>query len=222
MLPRNIKKGLYHLPERLALRCGRRFSVDGVNLVVPFQDRDRAELLRGKVATALHLIKHHTPKYFARVQKFVPNILVLGAHAYTAVYISDLDLCDIARDFALSRSTSAEQLAMTLVHEATHGFLASRGISYSEDQRAQIERICVRAEIALASRLPQADGLATAARRSLDYGPGFWTDKSFLQREVENLTKIGMPRFLVRRYERKQSRRQKNGSGKKTHGTAPS
>ena len=222
MLPHNIKMVLRHLPHLLALRFGREFSMDGVKLVVARQDRGRAEILKKKVATALRLITDHNPKHYARVQKFIPNILILGFHNHSAVYIADLKLCDVSADFALSESTSAEQMAMTLVHEATHGYLHSRGVSYAEDQRARIERICVQTEITFASRLPQADALVTEAQRRLDYGPDYWTDASFFQREVEDFTKAGMPRFLTRLLERAQSRRLQTGSGKKTQpGASP-
>jgi hypothetical protein len=214
MPPHDIKKVLCHLPHLVALRFGRKISMDGVKLVVALR-RDRAEILRRKVAAALRLINDHAPKHYARIQRFIPSILILGFHNASAVYISDLKLCDISADFALSESTGAEQMAMTLVHEATHGYLHSRGVSYAEDRRARIEHICVQTEIGFARRLPQADGLLTDARRRLDYGPGYWTDASFFQREVEDFTKAGAPRFLIRLLEGAQSRRLQNGSGKK-------
>ena len=222
MLPQAIKTRLHWLPYRLILRFGRQFGMEGVNLVVLWQNADRAEILRAKVASALLLIKNHAPKYYARVQRFTPNVLILGGHFYNATYISDLKLCDIAVDFALSESTGAEQMAMTLVHEATHGYLRSRGVAYEEDRRPRVERICVRAEISLASRLPGTDALVAEARRCLDYGPEYWTNRSFLQREVEGLTKAGIPRFVIRRVERIQSRRWGLDSAKKTQpGSSP-
>ncbi len=216
MLPRNIKRAFRHLPELLMLRFGKQYSMEGVKLVVPGQDGGRAEILKVKVATALRLIKNHTQKHYERIERFIPNILISGGRPSCAVYISDLKLCDISREFALSGSTSAHQMAMTLVHEATHGYLESRGVLYAEDQRARIERICVQTEIAFASRLPQADALVTEAQRRLDYGPEYWTDVSFFQREVEDFTKAGMPRFFIRLLERAQSRRLQTGPGKKT------
>lgn len=205
MLPRTVRRALYHLPERLALRFGRAFKQEGFKLVVPFEDRSGAALLRAKVVAGLRLIRSHSPKYYARVQKFVPNILIAGAHPYIAVYLADLSLCDISRDFALAESTGDQELALTLVHEATHGYLHSRGIPYSANQRARIERICVRAEIALARQLPQADTLITVARRRLDYEPDHWTDESFrrrkqehFERNLEQLAKTGRPKFLIR------------------------
>ena len=61
-----------------------------------------------------------------------------------------MHLCELSEEYALSDQTSAEQLAMTLVHEATHGYLHFRAISYKEERRARIERVCVQTEIAFA------------------------------------------------------------------------
>ena len=72
MLPRNIKRVFRYLPWLLALRFGRQFSVEGIRMVVPFQDCGRADLLRAKVATALHLIQNHRPKYYERIRRFIP------------------------------------------------------------------------------------------------------------------------------------------------------
>jgi hypothetical protein len=202
-----IKVVFRYWPDLLILRFCRQFSVDGIRLVVPGPARSRAGLLKNKVATALHLIKTHTPKYYARVQQFIPNILFSGAYPSQAVYISDLKLCDISFEFALAEGTTTEQMAMTLVHEATHGYLQSRGVIYEEERRAQIERICVRAEIAFASRLPQAGELVPAARQRLDYGPEYWTNASFIKRQAEFAAKVGIPRFLIRLLQRIQSRR---------------
>jgi hypothetical protein len=221
MLPHSIKKVLRHLPHLVALRFGKEISMDGVKLVVALH-RDRADVLGRKVAAALRLINDHAPKHYARVQKFIPSILILGFHNAGAVYISDLKLCDISAEFALSESTGAEQMAMTLVHEATHGYLQSRGVPYAEDRRARIERICVQTEIGFAGRLPQADGLVTEARRRLDYGADYWRDASFLQRDLDYFTKAGMPRFLIRLLERARSRRLQAGRGKKAQpGASP-
>jgi hypothetical protein len=206
MLPGVIQRSLRHLPHVLALYLGKKFSIGGVNLVVTGQDHDRAEALRGKVNGALQLISGYAPKCCRRVQKFIPNILVARSHAYNAVYISDLRLCEFSSDFALSEGTCIEQIAMALVHEATHGYLCSRGISYTGDKRVRVESICIRAEVAFARRLPQADELIAAAKRCLEYRAEYWTNTSFLQREIDAFTKAGMPKFLIRIYERRARR----------------
>jgi hypothetical protein len=207
MLPRTVKRALYHLPERLMLRFGRRFSLDGILVVILLQDRERTELLMAKAKAALKLLQNHTPKYYARVQTFIPNILFFGAHAYTAVYTSDLKLCDISRDYALAEKTTAAALAITLVHEATHGYLASKGVAYQEQRRGRIERICVQAEIAVAHRLPGSGDVLSEATSRLSYGAEFWNDEAFFERDLEELKSFGGPRWLVTYLRKRRARR---------------
>jgi hypothetical protein len=215
MLPRNIKTVFRYLPWLLALRFGRQFSVEGIRMVVPFRDCGRADMLRAKAAAALRLIQNHRPKYYERIRRFIPNLLIVGSsYSYAATTIFDLHLCELSEDYALSDQTTAEQLAMTLVHEATHGYLQFRGTSYKEERRARIERVCVQTEIAFANGLPQADALVSEARRRLEYEPGYWTNESFLQRNLRALTKAGAPRWLVRSAERIGVWRLRAGAGK--------
>lgn len=202
-----------HLPCVLMLRLGRKYSIGGINLVVPLQTRERAEKIRTKLVRAFTIIQQHTPKLYKRVEKFIPNILVFGVHPpYFATYIADLALCDVSRDYALADSTSPEALATTIVHEGTHGYLESRGVVYSEEKRVQIERICVKAELWLATKIPQADELVAALRQNLQRAPEYWTDVAFSQRQLAELAKTGAPKFLVRYFERKEARRLRSAS----------
>ncbi len=127
--------------DRLILCVARRFELGPIRLFVFLQSRDRANALRAKTASALSLIETHSPNYFSRVRRFIPRILIFGNHAYNAVYVSELRLCDVSRHYALADTTTPSRLAMTLVHEATHGYLQSRGFAYSEHRREQIEVI---------------------------------------------------------------------------------
>lgn len=49
----------------------------------------------------------------------------------------------------------AAKVAVHLVHEATHGYLAAQGIPYGRAERARVERLCVREEQRFVSRLPE-------------------------------------------------------------------
>jgi hypothetical protein len=198
-----MKRFFRHLPMLLVLRFGRKFNVEGINLVIPMQKRDRVELLRTAMAGALRLIYEVAPKHYARIQKFMPNILILGAHPYAATYNSDLKLCDISMDYAISEGTTVSHIAMTLVHEAAHGYIESRGITYDEPRRAQIERICVLQEVAFARKLPDSADLVAQAESYLSIGPEYWKKEAFHDRDVEGvknqLKSGGIPDWVVKR-----------------------
>ena len=208
---RSVKSKLHNLPLLLSLRVGRRFNLEGIKLVVFLQGRDRAELLRAKVAGALRLIQEHTPKHYARVHRHMPNILIFGAHAYNAVYFSDLKLCDISRHYALLEKTSASRLAMTLVHEATHGYLISKGIAYEEHRRGRIEAVCIRAEIAFARRLPDTSTLIEQAASQLNIASEFWKNEAFFERDLDQLRNLGAPQWFVAYLRNKRARRTHHG-----------
>jgi hypothetical protein len=197
MLPRSIKKALNHLPEWLMLRFGRRFNVQGIKLVVFVRDRGKVSLIRGKITDALCLVQHHSPKNYSRVQSFTPNILIFDAYGNRGIYISDLKLCQVSTDYALLEKTTPLHLASVLVHEATHGFLDSRRITYEEPHRVRIERICIKEQMAFARRSPEAGDLLTEAQSLLSIAPEFWKDEAFFERGVEELKKMGAPKWLV-------------------------
>jgi hypothetical protein len=171
------------------------------------QSRDKADELRTKAAAALSLIKEHSPKCYSRVCRFIPKILIFGGHGYTAVYISDLRLCDVCRHYALAESTTPSHLAMTLVHEATHGYLEARGFVYEEHLRQRIEGICMRTEVWLARRQPESAELISEAQARLNILPDYWKSDAFVQRDIEQLRKIGAPKWAVSFAERIAARR---------------
>lgn len=187
-----------YLPERLILCVARRFDLGPIRLFVFLQTRAQANELRSKTVEALALIERYSPNHFSRVRRFIPRILIFGAHAYTAVYISELGLCDISRHYALADKTTSSGLAMTLVHEATHGYLESQGIRYDEHQRERIEKVCLRTEIAFARRLSESSELVAGAEDRLLLSSDYWKTESFVQRNLEHLKEIRAPRWLVR------------------------
>jgi hypothetical protein len=206
MLAAIIKRTLRHLPERLILCVARRCVLGPIRLFVFLQGRAEADELRMKTAAALGLIETHSPKCYSRVCRFIPRILIFGGHAYTAVYVSELGLCDVSRHYALAQTTTPSWLAMTLVHEATHGYLGSRGFVYEEGRREQIEEICVRTEIALARRLPEGAELVAGAEAQLKIPSDYWKTGAFVQRDIEHLKKCGVPRWMIRSLERRKAR----------------
>jgi len=57
---------------------------------------------------------------------------------------------------------TAEEIALVIIHEATHARLWSRGIRTTAARRARIEKICIDAEIAFAKKLPDAQTVIAA------------------------------------------------------------
>jgi len=206
MLPRTVIRTLYYLPERLAMCAARRFKLGGVRLYVFLQGRTRADQLRLRATAALALIQTNSPKLYSRVCRFIPRILVFGAHVYNAVYISDLKLCDLSIEYALADTTIPSRLAMTLVHEATHGYLQSGGLLYEEHRREHMEHICMRTELEFARKLPQSTELIAEVEARLNIPADYWKSEAFAQRNIDYFKKAGAPRWLVSCLERKKAK----------------
>jgi hypothetical protein len=102
-------------------------------------------------------------------------------------------------------ATTVEQIASTIVHEATHARLERYGIGYKEEQRAKIEAICFRRELAFAVRVPDSAELQQGIARCLEWypaNPDQFSDARFQERHraggIEALRYLGTPDWLIR------------------------
>jgi len=107
-----------------------------------------------------------------------------------------LSMILLSDDWLESDSTSAEQVALTIVHEATHARLSRFG--YAPEIRARIERICQYQELVFASRIGGDSELVASARRGMDLDPSEFTAERYRQRNLEALIQLGLPHWMVR------------------------
>jgi hypothetical protein len=162
----------------------------GVEMRLLLPDREELELATNKVREALRLIAIHDPKRFAKLKRDVRRIWV-GATPHRGEWFLEFQMCVLRFDYVVSPDISPARLALTLAHEATHARLDRMGCTYAEKGRAEVERICVRAEIALAERLPDGRSLAENARARLEFGPEVFTDAAFKARGERALQELG-------------------------------
>jgi hypothetical protein len=102
-------------------------------------------------------------------------------------------------------ATTVEQIASTIVHEATHARLERYRIGYKEELRARIEAICFRRELAFAVRLPDSAELQQGIARCLEWyqaNPEQFSDAHFREGHraggIEALRYLGTPDWLIR------------------------
>ena len=95
---------------------------------------------------------------------------------------------------------STAQIAMRIVHEATHARIDQNGLRYTASRRGRIEARCVSEEIAFAQRLPNSDSLVAHARQKLS--TPWWTESDLHERRLEQLRAYGWPRWLTTVYSR--------------------
>jgi hypothetical protein len=121
----------------------------------------------------------------------------------------DARLIAVSQGFIVDADTRPIHVAATIVHEATHAWLDSRGFSYAPHQRARVEAICYRAEAAFIRRVPGESDLASmyesCARAAVDT-PDDWSDDAARDRAYVNLKELGFPAWLARRVSGSSSR----------------
>ena len=111
-------------------------------------------------------------------------------------------LVTLRHDYVVSLSTSAAEIASTLVHEGTHARLVACGFDYAPERRARIEAICARSEIAFARQLPDSEDLIEGAEWRLALDPSEWSYRVLQQRQLQELAELGVPPWLIAQFER--------------------
>jgi hypothetical protein len=158
-----------------------------------------------RVELALLLVKQHSPLHYSRIISDLERIWIFLLPDGLAEYKHSLKACVLDERYVADSATSVEQIASTIVHEATHARLERYGIRYQEDQRARIEAICFRRELALAVRLSDSAKLQQDIAEYLDWYPAnpdyFRDSQAFVRHtngEIEMLRHIGAPDWLIR------------------------
>jgi len=128
--------------QALALRSTVQTCHEGIR-ISHLTMSDPAVFVRATVS-CLDLIRQSSPLHFRRLQRHVAYIADCAISGF-AMYVSHSHAVKI--DFAKYWRPEHEDLslrlyAMTLVHEATHGYLCARFIPYTKRTRSRVERIC--------------------------------------------------------------------------------
>lgn len=157
------------------------------------------------VEHALRLLKQRAPLSFARVTRDLERIWVYLLPHGVGEYKSSINACLLDERYVADPSTSIEQIACTIVHEATHARLERCGIEYEEADRARIEAICFRRELAFAVRLPNSAQLQQDIARCLGWckaTPEYFDDRHFQARREAGisgaLSYLGVPGWFYR------------------------
>lgn len=93
----------------------------------------------------LKIIKQHDEKRYLRVineLNWIVNTRRIKVDC--GEYKHSIKLCSIHCNFSVEQTLDDKiYFASLIIHEATHGYLASKGFEYTKETRVQIERICV-------------------------------------------------------------------------------
>jgi hypothetical protein len=193
-----IGKKLSGLGDRFSMRISPHRVVDGLWIGVL---GNRSDLpLIDRVEDALRLIERTHPVRYRQVRRDVRRIWIVHQFGALGSFLPEQSRCDLDHPFV--RTASPEEIAATIVHEATHGHPCLRKLGYPEELRHRIERICGQRELEFARLLPGAEELCAEIERSLAREPEFWTTESLRAWELEGAIAAakdaGAPDWLVR------------------------
>lgn len=180
------------VPWILLIWLSQRGEIDGLEVRVSASPVEAREVFAG-IAAACKLIARYDARLYGRMRRSVRRILVTEASG--GHYLPRLETCRIG--LGATRRSSAIELAMLLVHEATHARLWKAGCRYAEKDRARIERMCVDAEVAFAQRVPGSEAAVATARALLD--TAWWRAEATSRRSIEELRRLGCPEWVLRR-----------------------
>jgi len=168
--------------DRLELWLSTAKLVDGLWVGASFGCEPDTALPR--VEAGLDLIRVHDRLRYHRLTRDLERIWVRPVPSYLAGFNAALRACELDSRFVLAETTSAELIAATIVHEATHARIDSFGVVYREELRARVERACLRREIAFAAKLPNGAAVREQAERTLTVcdSEAYWTDAAFAER----------------------------------------
>jgi hypothetical protein len=189
------------LLDRLALKFSQSRRIDGL-WVGCFGVAKSGEAF-ARVEEALGLIKRYDLLRYNRLLRDFDRIWVNLLPGNDAEYRNILRSCVLDERFILADSTQPEQIASTIVHEATHARLMHCGIGYQAEIRARVEAACFRRQHSFAAKLPRGEeARADAESRLAGYPCDFWTNDAirarFEQGAADALRFAGTPVFLIR------------------------
>jgi hypothetical protein len=157
-----------------------------------------------RVEDALRLIKRHDTLHYSRVTRNLERIWVGVIPSALAHYDPSLNACVLDERYVLKETMTLENLASTIVHEATHARLDRWSIRYEETLRYRIEAICLRRELNFLTKLPDSEHLKEEIASALEWcatDRDHLSDASFRERkdqgQVETLRYLGAPNWVV-------------------------
>src|SRR6266567_5446165 len=151
-----------------------------------------------RVEDALQLIKRHDSLHYSRAIHNLARVWVRLLPTARACYDRSLKACVLDERYVLLETTTLEQIACTIIHEATHAKLERWGISYDEKERSRIEAVCLRRELHFIGRLPRGEQLSDEKALTLewclsdhDYFSDLSLQQRYLQGVIETLRYLG-------------------------------
>lgn len=176
--------------ERFLFSISEKRDVRGVKVAVSADDEDGEAEAFARLHAAFELLEQHVPVRLHRLRRDVDAVFVWAKVGDVANWVRALRFIRLRESWVMHPSTTPAHIASVLVHEATHAYLERLGITYQEDRRARIERVCVRSELVFLRRIGDEEEILEAKHR-MSASPEVFSQAAFHQRAEANLKKLG-------------------------------
>ncbi len=169
------------LMDRILLWMSSGKDIDGLWVGAEME----AERVLPRVEAALGLIKTYDRQSYDRIFADLDRIWVRLLATCVAQFSPAWRACFLDERFVLADTTETAHIAAAIVHEATHARLWRHGFGYDEEVRERVEAVCVRREMAFASKLPEGAPIRALASEALALSPSYWTNVAAQERHHE-------------------------------------
>ena len=184
--------------QAVLFRLSPRSTIEDLDVRFWYTEEGQRAPIEAKLREALALLRQHSPRQLRAIQRYLRGVLVTGVPA-AAEYNYASRLCLLDCDAASSTEMSPTMLASTLVHEAMHARLASRGLRPRDlAERHRHENICLGAELSLASLLPEGHQLVAHIRAALAWPAEVYSHAARKARAADRMRVLGVPEWFVR------------------------
>ncbi len=160
--------------------------IDGINVCDMTESNPSKSIFLKPTSEALNLIRIADARRYRRVRqqlKYIVNRPLISAGTYQAQ--GQVCNVDYTKHYSSENAEwSLRMYACLLIHEATHGLLLEKGISYSKQTRERSERLCGLEEYRFMQRIDAgwADEYLSPEKFNSAWLEVYWEDRCWHQR----------------------------------------
>lgn len=162
-----------------------------------------------RIDESLGLIERVQPIRFRQIVRDLRCVWVRGLSGKRGEYNHTVRACSIAESAFEGHYNRPEEIALIIIHEATHARLTRLGIDYDEAIRSRVEAICHRRELSFAKLLGDDQAIYVAGYYLAN--PVDYSDEAMDSRSeaaiLADARDIGFPLWIVRYVFRAKRRR---------------
>lgn len=201
---------LAHWLYAMVFALSRKRQMHGISVAssrIGVHDVDRS---LDKVERALQAIADYDPPRYAHITRDMQRIWIGPIPNYArGQWIDELRLCMLRDSFVADDDVSVAYVAALIVHEGTHARVARAGISFDEQIRPRVERLCIKSQIAFSRKHPDGEPLVDMFLENLRRADSWWSDSRLRSVQLRALKELRLPkriRWMVDRASRQRDR----------------